>query len=75
MHHQVNGKGTQMDDVEFETAVATVSARANGMLLEGLEYIRGCLDSGAFHLVSHDDIRAYHFVCRKMRPLFVAPNE
>jgi hypothetical protein len=62
-------------DTEFQTAVETVKAKANGMLLEGLEYIRGCLDNGAFHLVSHDDIRAYHFVCHKMRPLFVAPNE
>jgi hypothetical protein len=62
-------------DTEFQTAVETVKAKANGMLLEGLEYIRGCLDNDDYHLVSHDDIRAYHLVCYKMRPLFVAPNE
>lgn len=76
MHHQINGKGTQMVDVEFETAVEIVKAQAhNGLLLDGLEYIQECIHSGDGDMVSFEAIKAYHFVCHKMRPLFLPPNE
>ena len=62
-------------DTEFETAVETVKAKANGMLLDGLEYIRDCMDNDDYHLVTLKEIQAYHLVCYKMRPLFFGPNE
>ena len=76
MHHQVNRKGKQMVKFEnFDEAVELVKTLGNGMLLEGLVYVRDCLDNDEEYLVSRWHIMAYHLICQRMRPLFVAPNE
>jgi hypothetical protein len=65
-----------MLDIEFERAVETVTLLGkgivhNGGLLDGLEYIQECIHSGDSDMVSDKEIRAYHLVCHKMRPLFL----
>lgn len=69
-----------MMDIEFTKAVNTVTLLGsgivqNGGLLDGLEYIQECIHNGDGDLISDKEIRAYHLVCHKMRPLFLPPNE